>query len=102
MRQILRIVLAALVLGAFASVPAPTARATNDFDYNYTYYNSSFNEIGHWREDCDHQETSDGAQDGAWLQVELWSCATIGHYYYYYQKCGGGWTQVSYIGDSHC
>jgi hypothetical protein len=102
MRQTLRITLAALILLGSLSIPLPSARATNDFDYNYTYYDSQQQVIGTWREDCDHNETSWGAQDGEWLQVELWSCATIGHYYYYYHKCSGGWHQVGFVGSTAC
>src|ERR1051325_7009790 len=81
MRHSLRITLAALILLGSLSVPLPSARATNDFDYNYTYYDSQQQVVGTYREDCDHQETYDGVQDGEWMQLELCSCAAIGHYY---------------------
>lgn len=102
MRQTLRITLAAIILLGSLSIPFPTARATNDFDYNYTYYDSQQQVVGTYREDCDHQETYDGVQDGEWMQLELWSCATYGHYYYYYHKCSGGWHQVGFIGSTAC
>ncbi|HKO55486.1 MAG TPA: hypothetical protein VJ276_06370 [Thermoanaerobaculia bacterium] len=100
MRKYFRIILAASVLWAFVSVPP--AHATNDFDYHYTYYNSSLNEVGHWREDCDHEETSDGTLDGEWLQIEYISCATVGHFYEYWHKCNGSWHLVSFVGDTRC
>lgn len=90
---------AALIL-LFVAAPA---FATGDGDYYTTYYDSSFNVVGTHREDCDHNETPDGEQCGAWKEVLVYSCVTYGYQYEYYRSCGcpnGGWRRVNYLGDT--
>ena len=97
MRQIVRILLIAAVV--FTVLPTQQMEATNDGDYHRRWYDSSLYEVGWWREDCDHNESSDGMQDGVWRDETVYSCATYGYYYMAWHNHGGAWHLVRWPGD---
>ena len=103
MRDLTRVILAVAVLCVFVS--GPKVEATNDGDYYTTYYDASQVAVGWHREDCDHNETSDGAQTGVWKEVLVYNCYTYGSSYQVYHACygpNGGWRPVAYVGATSC
>lgn len=99
MRNVIRLL---LVLGVVCVFPSSRLQATGEADYLTTFYDSNQYEVGWYREDCDHQETYDGTQDGTWKSIYASSCTYPGYSTTYYHKCGGGWVQVGNIGSPNC
>src|SRR5258706_16192315 len=99
MRNVIRLL---LVLAVVCVFPSGHLYATGEADYLTTFYDGCQYEVGWYREDCDHQETYDGTQDGVWKSIYAASCTVPDYSTTYYHKCGGGWGQGGFIGPPGC
>jgi len=99
MRNLTRLLLVLAVVSLF---PSGHLRAEGEADYLTTYYDADQQAVGWYREDCDHNETWDGTQDGVWKEIDATSCTIPGYSSTYYHKCNGVWVQVGFIGSSAC
>ena len=77
-------------------VPAPTARAFNQYEANWFYYDECYHLIGERFTSCNgHVFYQDGQQSGAYKEVELVPCEDGEIERYWYQWNGTQWVNIA-------